>query len=258
MNNVALITGASSGIGKELAIIHASKKRDLVLVARRTEELEGLKTELIQKYGVEVLVLPSDLMQIGAAKKVFDAVKEQNIEIEYLINNAGLGGYGKFYQRDRNKEVEMIQLNIVALTELTHLILPEMVARKSGKILNTASTAGFIPGPMQSVYFATKAFVISFSQGIAQEVSTNGITVTALCPGPVRTEFEKEAGMEGSGLFKKAATAISTAEKGYSGMEKGKLIVITDNSLRFALNWLLPFAPRKMVMRAIEKMQTIK
>ena len=258
MNNVALITGASSGIGKELAIIHASKKRDLVLVARRMEELEGLKTELIQKYGVEVLVLPSDLMQIGAAKKVFDAVKEQNIEIEYLINNAGLGGYGKFYQRDRNKEVEMIQLNIVALTELTHLILPEMVARKSGKILNTASTAGFIPGPMQSVYFATKAFVISFSQGIAQEVSTNGITVTALCPGPVRTEFEKEARMEGSGLFKKAATAISTAQKGYSGMEKGKLIVITDNSLRFALNWLLPFAPRKMVMRAIEKMQTIK
>jgi short-subunit dehydrogenase len=258
MNNVALITGASSGIGKELAIIHASKKRDLVLVARRTEELEALKTELIQKYGVEVLVLPSDLMQIGAAKKVFDAVKEQNIEIEYLINNAGLGGYGKFYQRDRNKEVDMIQLNIVALTELTHLILPEMVARKSGKILNTASTAGFIPGPMQSVYFATKAFVVSFSQGIAQEVSTNGISVTALCPGPVRTEFEKEAGMEGSGLFKKAATAISTAQKGYSGMEKGKLIVITDNSLRFALNWLLPFAPRKMVMRAIEKMQTIK
>jgi short-subunit dehydrogenase len=258
MKNVALITGASSGIGRELAIIHASKNRDLVLVARRTEELEALKTELVEKYGVEVLVLPSDLMQIGAAKKIFDAIKKQNIEIDYLINNAGLGGYGKFYQRERNKEVDMIQLNIVALTELTHLILPEMVARKNGKILNTASTAGFIPGPMQSVYFATKAFVISFSQGIAQEVSTNGITVTALCPGPVRTEFEKEAGMEGSGLFKKAATAISTAQKGYSGMEKGKLIVITDNSLRFALNWLLPFAPRKMVMRAIEKMQTIK
>jgi short-subunit dehydrogenase len=258
MKNVALITGASSGIGKQLAIIHATKKRDLVLVARRTEELEALKTELTEKYGVEVLVLPSDLMQIGAAKKIFDAIKEQNIEIEYLINNAGLGGYGKFYQRERNKEVDMIQLNIVALTELTHLILPEMVARKSGKILNTASTAGFIPGPMQSVYFATKAFVISFSQGIAQEVSTNGISVTALCPGPVRTEFEKEAGMEGSGLFKKAATAISTAQKGYSGMEKGKLVVITDNSMRFALNWLLPFAPRKMVIRAIEKMQTIK
>ena len=258
MKNVALITGASSGIGRELAIIHASKNRDLVLVARRTDELEALKTELVEKYGVEVLVLPSDLMQIGAAKKIFDAIKKQNIEIDYLINNAGLGGYGKFYQRERNKEVDMIQLNIVALTELTHLILPEMVARKNGKILNTASTAGFIPGPMQSVYFATKAFVISFSQGIAQEVSTNGITVTALCPGPVRTEFEKEAGMEGSGLFKKAATAISTAQKGYSGMEKGKLIVITDNSLRFALNWLLPFAPRKMVMRAIEKMQTIK
>ena len=258
MKNVALITGASSGIGKELAIIHASKNRDLVLVARRKEELEALKTELTEKYGVEVLVLPSDLMQIGAAKKIFDAIKEQNIEIEYLINNAGLGGYGKFYQRERNKEVDMIQLNIVALTELTHLILPEMVARKSGKILNTASTAGFIPGPMQSVYFATKAFVISFSQGIAQEVSTNGISVTALCPGPVRTEFEKEAGMEGSGLFKKAATAISTAQKGYSGMEKGKLVVITDNSMRFALNWLLPFAPRKMVIRAIEKMQTIK
>ena len=114
MKNVALITGASSGIGRELAIIHASKNRDLVLVARRTDELEALKIELVEKYGVEVLVLPSDLMHIGAAKKIFDAIKEQNIEIDYLINNAGLGGYGKFYQRERNKEVDMIQLNIVA------------------------------------------------------------------------------------------------------------------------------------------------
>lgn len=258
MKNVALITGASSGIGKELAIIHASKKRDLVLVARRTEELNSLKEELVNKYGVNVMVLPMDLMEKNSARKVFDYLKENNIEVEYLINNAGLGGYGNFHERDLKKELDMIQLNITSLTELTHLILPEMVKRKTGKILNTASSAGFLPGPLQSVYYATKAYVVSFSQGISQELKNTGVTVSALCPGPVRTEFEKEAGMSGSGLFEKAATAVSTAEKGYKGMEKGKLIIITDNSLNFAINYLLPFVPRKTVLRLVEKMQKVK
>lgn len=258
MKNVALITGASSGIGKELAIIHASKKRDLVLVARREEELNALKEELVKNYGVKVEIMPMDLMAPHSAKKVFDLLKEKEIEVEYLINNAGLGGYGKFHERDLKKELDMIQLNITSLTELTHLILPEMVKRKSGKILNTASSAGFLPGPLQSVYYATKAYVVSFSQGIAQEVKGSGVTVSALCPGPVRTEFEKAAGMEGSGLFEKSATAISTAVKGYNGMENGKLIIITDNTLNFAINWLLPFVPRKTVLRLVEKMQKVK
>ena len=235
MKNVALITGASSGIGKELARIHASKNGDLVLVARREEELLALKSELEQTYKVAVEVFVCDLMRPHAANEVFEFVQSKNIQVEVLMNNAGLGGYGNFNERELGKELDMIQLNVVALTELTHLILPQMVARKSGKILNTASTAGFMPGPLQSVYFATKAFVVSFSQGIAFELQDKGITVTALCPGPVKTGFESAAGMSGSGLFEKSASASSTAMKGYRAMEKGKMIVITDGALKFKL-----------------------
>ena len=251
MKNVALITGASSGIGKELARIHASKNGDLVLVARREEELLALKSELEQTYKVAVEVFVCDLMSPHAANEVFEFVQSKNIQVEVLMNNAGLGGYGNFNERELSKELDMIQLNIVALTELTHLILPQMVARKSGKILNTASTAGFMPGPLQSVYFATKAFVVSFSQGIAFELQDKGITVTALCPGPVKTGFESAAGMSGSGLFEKSASASSTAIKGYRAMEKGKMIVITDGALKFAINWVLPLAPRRMVLKMI-------
>lgn len=258
MKNVGLITGASSGIGMELAKIHASKGRDLILVARRVDELMKLKIELEASFKIQVEVIPLDLMKENAADSLFQLVKEKNIQVDYLFNNAGLGGYGKFHERDLKKEREMIQLNVIALTELTHLFLPEMIQRKSGKILNTASTAGFMPGPMQSVYFATKAFVVSFTQGVAQEVSKDGVTLTALCPGPVQTEFEKAAGMEGSGLFKSAASAESTALKGYNAMEKGKLIAITGVSLKFAINWIIPLLPRKVILKMVQNLQTIK
>lgn len=258
MKKTALITGASSGIGKELAIIHASKGGDLILVARRESQLNELKEELMANYKVKIEVIAIDLMKAHAAKILFDRIKEKKIEIEYLFNNAGLGGYGKFHDRELDLELDMIQLNIVALTELTHLFLPEMIRRKKGKILNTASTAGFLPGPMQSVYYATKAYVVSFSQGIARELNNSGVTVSALCPGPVQTGFEDAAGMSGSGLFKNAENPTSTAKKGYKGMEKGKLIIITNRTLSFTLNWIMPFAPRKFVLRSVEKLQTIK
>jgi short-subunit dehydrogenase len=258
MKNVALITGASSGIGMEFARIHASKGRDLVIVARRGDALNALKKELEEDYSIIVEVIEMDLMLPQAAQQLYKRIIEKNIEIEYLVNNAGLGGYGKFHERDLQKEMDMIQLNIVALTELTHLFLPGMIRRNKGKILNTASTAGFMPGPLQTVYFATKAFVVSFSQGIAQELKGKNITVTALCPGPVQTGFEEAAGMKGSGLFEKVASAESTAKKGYAGMEKGKLIVITDRALSFAINWLIPFAPRQFVLRMVENVQKIK
>jgi short-subunit dehydrogenase len=258
MKNVALITGASSGIGLELARIHASKGRDLVIVARRLDELNKLKIELEDNYSVEVLVVEMDLMLPGAAKNLFNLLQNKLIEIDYLFNNAGLGGYGKFHERSLTKELEMIQLNIIVLAELTHLILPGMISRKKGKILNSASSAGFMPGPLQTVYFATKAFVVSFSQGIAQELKGENISVTALCPGPVKTGFEEAAGMKGSGLFDKVASAESTALKGYKAMEKGDLIAITDNSLKFAVNWLIPFVPRKLVLKMVEKIQKIQ
>lgn len=258
MKNVALITGASSGIGLELARIHASKGGDLVLVARRKEELDRLSEELESKHGIKAVVIPVDLMKPHASVELYKSVKEMGIEIDVLMNNAGLGGYGNFHDRELKKELDMIQLNITALTELTHLVVQDMIRRKKGKILNTASTAGMLPGPLQTVYYATKAFVLSFSQGTAHELKKHGITVTALCPGPVQTGFEKEAGMAGSGLFKNAASASSTARKGYAGMENGKLVVITDRLLSFALNWIVPLVPRRMVLSAVEKMQTVK
>ena len=156
----ALITGASSGIGKELARIHASKGGNLILVARRTEALEALKTELESTYGIQVNTFTQDLTQAHAAKKVYDFVNHSGLEVDYLMNNAGFGGHGVFIDRPLDKDLEMIQLNVSALVELTHLFLQDMKERGYGKILNTASTAGFLPGPLQATYFATKAFVI--------------------------------------------------------------------------------------------------
>ena len=201
----ALITGASSGIGKELARIHASKGGNLILVARRTEALEALKTELESTYGIQVNTFTQDLTQAHAAKKVYDFVNHSGLEVDYLMNNAGFGGHGVFIDRPLDKDLEMIQLNVSALVELTHLFLQDMKERGYGKILNTASTAGFLPGPLQATYFATKAFVISFTEGLSYELRNSGITVTALCPGPVKTEFEHVAGLEGGTMFDKGA-----------------------------------------------------
>lgn len=254
MKNVALITGASSGIGLELARIHASKG-DLILVARSEKELMQLKKDLEEKHACNVMVISKDLTLNGAPKELFDEVSAAGIEVSILMNNAGLGGYGYFIERSLADEQFMIQLNIQALVELTHLFLPGMVARKSGRILTTASTAGFMPGPLQTVYFATKAFVVSFSQALAFELTNSGVTVTALCPGPVKTGFAKAANMDGSPLFKNAISPSVTARKGYKAMEKGRLKVITDWKLSIAIFALMPFIPIRWVMKMIFNMQ---
>jgi uncharacterized protein len=258
MKKVGLITGASSGIGRELAKIHASKGGDLVLVARREEELQKLGRELEDLYGTKSEIIVADLMTKDAASYVFEEVKKRGIQVDFLFNNAGLGGYGNFHERPLKDELDMIQLNVVSLVELTHHILPEMISRKAGKILNTSSTAGFLPGPLQTNYYATKAFVNSFSAGLDQEVRRHGVTVTALCPGPVKTGFESAAGMVGSKLFQNAASAESTARKGYSAMEKGKLEVITDGPMRFGIKFILPFIPTRIILKLIEKFQRVK
>jgi len=258
MNKIALITGASSGIGKELARIHASKKGDLILVARRIEELNALKNELEKQFSVKVWVFQQDLTQIGAAKNVYEFTKNENLVVEYLFNNAGFGGHGFFVDRPIEKDLEMIDLNVSSLVELTHLFLQDMKKRKSGKILNTASTAGFFPGPLQATYFATKAFVVSFTRAIAHEIKPFNITVTALCPGPVKTEFEKVSGMSGGSLFEKAASAKSTAEKGYLAMEKGKVICISDPILNILIQYIMPFFPKALIPGMVQKMQTLK
>jgi short-subunit dehydrogenase len=257
MKKLSLITGASSGIGKELARIHASKNGDLILVARRIEELEKLKLELEEQFKIKVWVIEQDLTVKNAAANVYNFAKNNNLEIDYLFNNAGFGGHGFFVDRPIEKDLEMIRLNVSALVELSHLFLQDMKKRKSGKILNTASTAGFLPGPLQATYFATKAFVVSFSEALAHELKPHNISVTALCPGPVKTEFEKTAGMTGGNLFEKAASAKSTAEKGYRAMEKGKVICISDPILNFLIQYIMPFIPKALIPGMVQKMQTI-
>ncbi len=257
MKKIALITGASSGIGKELARIHASKNGDLILIARRTEELELLKKELEEKHAIKVWIFVKDLTSKNAAKEVYEFTKSNQLDVDYLFNNAGFGGHGFFVDRPIAKDLEMIELNISALVELSHLFLQDMKKRKAGKILNTASTAGFLPGPLQATYFATKAFVVSFSEALAHELKPHNISVTALCPGPVKTEFEKTAGMTGGNLFEKAASAKSTAEKGYRAMEKGKVICISDPILNFLIQYIMPFIPKALIPGMVQKMQTI-
>ena len=255
MKNVALITGASSGIGRELARIHAINGGDLVVVARREDELESLKIDLEKTYKIKVVVISLDLSIYGAGSALVNEVETRGIEIDFLMNNAGFGGYGEFHNRDLEKEKEMIRLNINSYVEITHGILQGMIKRKKGKILNTASIAGFLPGPLQAVYFATKAFVLSFSQAIDHEVRDHGITVTALCPGPVQTEFKNVAGMGKHPFFKKAKSARYVALIGYRGMLKGRLVAITEKSLSVFVNGIMSFMPRRSILKLIKKLQ---
>src|SRR5450759_4294399 len=189
MNRTALITGSSSGIGLELARIHAENGGNLVLVARSKNKLDELKEELENKYNVQVYTIGKDLSLPDSARDVYAELGQQNISVDYLINNAGFGDFGFFAESDWNKQEKMINLNITALAHLTRLFLPDMIKRGDGKILNLASTASFQPGPAMSVYFATKAFVLSFSEAVNNEVRDKGVTVTALCPGSTESGF---------------------------------------------------------------------
>ena len=256
MPNTALITGASSGIGAEFARYHAKNGGDLVVVARRQEPLEALKNDLESAHGVSVTVITRDVGSPDQAKALFDAVKTMGIDVDILINNAGFGGHGNFLDRDLEKDLAMIDLNVSSLVTLSHLFGNDMKARSGGKMLQVSSTASFLPGPQQAIYFATKSFVTSFSQAIDQEMRPHGITSTALCPGYVPTEFASVADLEGTELTKqKGATPASVAKFGYDAMMNGKLVVINERQLGFMLNWVIPFAPRRLVLNMVAKMQ---
>lgn len=258
MKKVALITGASSGIGKELAIIHAQKKGDLILVARRLDKLEELKIELEIKFGITVITIAKDLSIPNAAKELYNEIQEMNVQVEFLINNAGFGLRGKFHELPWERQQQMINLNMVALTELMYLFLPAMVARNRGKILNTSSTASFMPGPLQAIYFATKSYVTFLSNAIAEELHDTNVTVTNLMPGATETEFAKTSGMDETGLFEKTVTAKSVAEDGYKAMEQGKLDVVSG--LTFSQKLMMksiPFTPKKTILKQIRKMQEV-
>lgn len=259
MNKVALITGASSGIGKEFAYIHAEKGGDLVIVARRAAKLEALKKDLESKHGVQVLCISKDLSEPGAGQALYQEVKAAGVEVEYLINNAGFGGHGKFHEREWAKDLTMIQLNIIALTELTRFFLPDFVQRNSGRILNVSSTASLMPGPLQAVYFATKAYVTSFSNAIATELQDTNVTVTALLPGATETEFAATSGMDKTDLFEHTFSARSVAEEGYNGMLAAKLDVIAGVTFgQRMMMAAIPLTPKKMILNQIYQMQKVK
>lgn len=253
MKQTALVTGASNGIGLELAKIHAQKGGDVVLVARSKEKLEQLAQELTAEYDVKAWVIAQDLSVPNAAQAIFAETEAQGITVDILINNAGFGGHGRFFERDLAKEQQMIQVNITTLTELSHLYLKGMVERRRGKILNVSSTASFMPGPLQAVYYATKAYVTSFSQAIAEEVAEFGVTVTALCPGAVATGFVNAGDLQGVDAWKNAKTPREVAEYGYNAMMKGELVAFNEAKLKFALEWVIPFLPRKMVLKMSHK-----
>jgi len=248
MNKTALITGASGGLGKEFARIHASKGDNLVLAARSKEKLEALKFELEKQYGVSVYVIAKDLSDQHAPKAVYEELKTRKIRVDYLINNAGFGDFGLFAETNWEKQLEMINLNVISLTYLTRLFLPDMIENKFGKILNIASTAAFQPGPTMSVYFATKAFVLSFSEAIANELKGTGVTVTALCPGATDTGFKAAAALDDSNLFKgnQIATSKEVAEFGYARMMEGKTVAI-HGIVNNLMAQSVRFAPRNVV-----------
>jgi len=251
----ALITGASGGIGYELAKVFARHKHNLVLVARNGNKLEQLAQELRQVFGVKVLVLAQDLSLPNAANLIFDQLQSKSIRIDFLVNNAGFGNFGFFMETDWVKEEQMINLNITALTHFTKLFGQEMVKNKYGCILNVASTAAFQPGPLLAVYFATKAYVLSFSEAIANELKGTGVTVTALCPGPTQTGFLEAAALEDSLLFKgkKLATAREVAEYGYTALMAGKTVAIEGATNQFMAR-SVKFFPRKWVTAMARKM----
>ena len=239
MNKTALITGASKGIGRELAILFAEKRCNIVLVARSEKELRELKEELRNKHALStVLMLVKDLSLPDAAQELFDEIKAREIDPDYLVNNAGFGDYGAFADTSWERYEKMIALNVTTLTHLTHLIVNDWRGRKHGRILNISSTAAFQPGPMMAVYFATKAFVLHLSEAIGDELKEDHITVTALCPGPTDTHFGEESKMNASQLVKnvKIAGAREVAQLGFNAMMKGKPVAIHG-----AMNRLVPF-----------------
>jgi hypothetical protein len=226
--SVALITGASGGIGLELARLCAKGGHDVILVARSQAKLEEIAKYLSGMYQARVEIIVADLADPEAPQAIMEEVARRGLGIDVLVNNAGFGQWGLFGRGDPARQLAMVHVNVVALMQLTRLALPRMVSQRRGRILNVASTAGFAPGPLMAVYYATKAFVVSFTEAVAQELKGTGITATALCPGPTRTGFGAEAGTADTNLFKTPAVMdpAPVAEAGYRGMIRGRVLVV--------------------------------
>jgi hypothetical protein len=251
----ALVTGASGGIGEELARQLAATGHDLVLVARTEAKLAALAGELATT-GAACTVVPADLAVPGAAAALARELEARALHIDVLVNNAGFADFGPFAQAEPETLTQMVQLNVVTLTDLTRALLPGMLARGRGRVLNVASTAAFFPGPLMSVYYATKAYVLSLSEALADELAGSGVTVTALCPGPTETGFQQRAAMEESRLVRgrRIMDASTVARLGVAGMLAGKRVVVTGAKNRLTV--LSPrFLPRRVVPAMVRRAQ---
>lgn len=240
---LALVTGASSGIGTDLAREFARDGHDLILVARNEAALTALAAEVSAEHGVTATVIAADLADPAAPRRLFDDVTARGLSVDVLVNNAGFGDGSRFAEASREKTLGMIQVNVTALTDLMHAFLPGMVSRGKGRVLNVASTAAFQPGPGMSVYCATKAYVLSLSEGVAEELKGTGVTITTLCPGPTRTNFMDVADVADNALFSKGLVPVMTAAQvariGFRAAKRGQVIVIAG-----LLNQIGAFTPR--------------
>jgi short-subunit dehydrogenase len=252
---VALITGASGGIGLELAKEFAAAGHDVVLVARSKDRLVPLASELEAAHGVAAWVIPADLAEPTAPAAIYEQVQRLGITVETLVNNAGFGTNGSFAETDLEAELAMLQVNVTALTHLTKLFLRDMLARGRGRIMNVGSTAGFQPGPYMAVYYATKAYVLSFSEALAAELQGSGVTVSVLCPGPTITGFQARARMDEARLMRTpwVMDAATVARLGYRGLIAGKVIVIPGIANRL-LAFSTRLAPRAFVRQVTRRL----
>jgi uncharacterized protein len=257
-NETALITGASSGIGLELAKCFAADGSRLVLVARNQTALEKLAEELRQKNKTETIILPADLSLPETPRQIFDKLAAQKISVDVLVNNAGFGLHGRFAEMPLQQQLEIVRVNVNALTELTGLFLPEMLRRRAGGILNVSSVAGFVPGPNMAIYYATKAFVQSLSEALAEELDGSGVSLTVLCPGPTETNFSAVArGQKARSVSRGKMSARDVARIGYSAFRAKKVISVTGFQNQ-ALVQLIRFIPRSGVRRIINRYNKLK
>ncbi len=260
MAKTVLITGASGGIGYELAKVFARNRYNLILVARSLDKLQRIQTELAQSDGIRVDIISQDLSQSESPVALFEQIQQQGLTVDVLVNNAGFGDYGPFAKSDWSRQKALLQLNMMSLTHLTRLFLPLMQQRGAGKILNVASTAAFQPGPFMAAYYASKSYVMSFTEALAYEVEGTGITVTVLCPGPTRgTDFQTRANLGDVDFFKqlKLPMAAEVAQFGYDALNRGQVLAIHGlfNRLLVFTNRLMP---RRVVTQAVGQLQAPK
>ena len=253
----ALVTGASMGIGVDLAECFAKDGYDLILVARSADALGKIAKDFSAKYKVQVASMPGDLGEIGAGTKLAKMLDDSGLKVDVLVNNAGYGVAGAYAGSDRKEEMGMIDLNVRALAELTHIYWPRMLANKRGGVLNVASTAAFQPGPLMAVYYASKAFVLSFSEALWKEAEGTGVHVSCLCPGPTESNFRARAGTGKTRLSRAGApmTSASVARLGYRGWQRNRRVVITGARNKL-LATLAPFLPRRTLLGIVHNLQS--